>query len=99
MNKILAFGAIVVGAIVIDAVTFGAGVGLAAEGVDAPAEMAQDASAPLTTGRSLANAPYLTKSGGTVPHPGLSGDAPSGGGRQIHDRDDRILRRGICSNC
>ncbi len=91
---------LILGAVVAYAAMLGAAIGGAAEGAAAPSDAAPDLASPLTTGRSLANAPYLRPSGETVPRPG---QPPSGGqigqDRQIHDRYDLLFRRGICSNC
>lgn len=55
---------------------------------------------PLMMGRSLANAPYLSSTGETVPRPGqLPSGGQTGQDRQIHDRNNRLINKGICSNC
>jgi hypothetical protein len=95
MRKNLVFGAVVACAAML-----GATIGLAADGAEAPSDSGPEVASPLVMGRSLANAPYLRPTGETVPRPGLppSGDQ-AGQDRQIHDRNDLLIRKGICSNC
>ncbi len=90
MRKIHVFGAFVAGASVLGATVGGPAVG---------GEALSGATPALTTGRSLSNSPYLSSTGQTVPHPGALSDGQSGSDRQIHDHNDLLIRKGICSNC
>ncbi|WOJ88962.1 hypothetical protein RZS28_14270 [Methylocapsa polymorpha] len=94
MSKILVFGALVACATMLGAT-------IDANAAEASPESAPpDLASPLTMGRSLANAPYLSSTGQTVPRPSqLPSSSQPGQDRQIHDRDDLLIRKGICSNC
>lgn len=95
MKKTLVFGALVAWAMML-----GLTIDCAANAAEAYSEPAPDLAPPLPTGRSLANTPYLSSTGQTVPRPGeLPSSSQIGQDRQIHDRDDQLIRRGICSNC
>jgi hypothetical protein len=95
MGRVLFFG------VVIGAMLFGMGVGFAAnDESQAVSESAPDFGPFLPSARNLANAPYLSPSGRTVPRPGA---APNSGEarpeRMLHEKDDRLILRSICSNC
>jgi hypothetical protein len=97
MSKTLVFGALVACATML-----GATIDLAANAAETSPESAPpDLAPPLTMGRSLANAPYLSSTGQTVPRPSQlpNSSGQPGQDRQIHDRDDLLIRKGICSNC
>jgi hypothetical protein len=91
MRKTLVFGVFSASIASLGMATLGATVARSAAGAEATPD--------LTTGRSLANAPFLSSTGQTVPHAGAPGGGQPGTERQIHDRNDSLIRKGICSNC
>lgn len=110
MRKALSLGALIVCATM---VSFPSGLSAQdAKGApDLPPDLASppppEPMAPLpnpgnlaTSSHSLANTPFLSSTGQTVPHPGL---LQSGGqaepARRAHDKEDEWLRKGICTNC